>query len=181
MKTLFITLAALLGTQLASAETARLYKTFDGSVVRCQGNQKSNSSLGNKAIQVELISATDSQKDLDASLKVSVVRCEDSRWVMDTNPSRENYVADNNVAVELTYSNYEALVVDKNYQVVSVLNLADVETLSAQTQSLSVNKTSENPQDFEVIVRATVEVRASNGYYQKEIRNFGSYRLRIQK
>ncbi|KHD89120.1 MAG: hypothetical protein OM95_04640 [Bdellovibrio sp. ArHS] len=181
MKTLIVTLAALLGTHAASAETANLFKTFDGSMVHCQGDQKSLNAVGSKAIQVELINPASSQKNLDASLKVSVVRCQDSRWVMDNNPARETYIADNNVSVEVKYSNYEALIVDKDYQVVSVLNLGDVESQSAQTQSLSVNKTAENPQDLEVIVRATVEVRASNGYYQKEVRNFGSYRLRIQK
>lgn len=172
---------ALVGSlsQNAMATEAKVFKTLDGSVVLC-GSQKSlPSAPGTKSVLVELVSQNADQKSLGTSLKVSVVKCDGEKWVLDSNPGYEKYTAPNGETVEVQYSDYEALVVSKDLDVISVDTLADLNKLAAENFSTSIAKSNENPQDLEVVVRAKKTVKASGGYTSTSVETFGSFRLRI--
>jgi 23S rRNA-/tRNA-specific pseudouridylate synthase len=174
--------AAVLGTlsQNALAESsARVFKTLDGAVSRCGVENSVENKLGSKNVLVELVGESASQKNHGTSLKVSVVKCDGGKWVLDQDPAKEKYTAPNGESVEVQYSDYEVMIVDKGSNIVAVESLGAVKTSSEEQITASIAKNNDNPQDLEVIVRAKKSVKASGGFSSESTESFGSFRLRI--
>lgn len=169
-------------TQNAMAESkAKVFKTFDGAAVHCSRSIKSTPLAGSKNIMVELVGEKPSVLNHEASLKVTLVKCNGSQWTLDQNPSLETYIMENGIKVEVRYSDFEVLLVSKDFKVLSQQSLTSLGAAGVEQISSLLNKNQENPQDIEVIVRAIKSVKTSNGFASKEMENFGSFRLRIDK
>lgn len=167
-------------SQNALAESsAKVFKTLDGAVSRCGVENSVGQKPGSKNVLVELVGEAASQKSHGTSLKVSVVKCDGAKWVLDQNPTIEKYTAPNGESVEVQYSDYEVVIVDKNSNIVALESLGAVKTSGEEQISAAIAKNSDNPQDLEVIVRAKKSLKASGGFLSETTESFGSFRLRI--
>ncbi|WP_413943367.1 hypothetical protein [Bdellovibrio sp. HCB-162] len=177
MKAFFVVLMGLFAGTAAQAEV-QVYKVLDGSVAYC--NSKSNYS-GQKVIRVELLNESATEQNQDATIKVSVVKCQDSQWVVDQLPTSESYVAPNGLKVEVTFDNYEMLLVNKKYEVLLETSLEQLNKGQAQQDySMAIVKEKETPQDVELLIRARKTVKAENGYEYSEVIMFGGFRVRLK-
>lgn len=178
MKALFLMGAFLLAGTGAQAEV-RVLKLLDGSVAYCNAQTKYND--GQKVIQVQLTSEKATQKNQDATLKISLVKCENSQWVQDQFPTSEKYIAPNGMKVEVTYSNYRMLLVNSKYEVVLETFLEQLnQGFSHQEHSVVVAKEKQTPQDLELLIQTVKTVKAENGYEFSELMTFGGFRIRLK-
>lgn len=176
----FLATLTLLNKTAFAESSAKVFKTYDGAVARCGGETtNSQQGFGTKRVIVELMSEAAADKTHNADLKISVVKCDGKKWILDQAPTTEQYVAPNGDNVEVKYSEFEALIVNDRFQIVSTANLSKLTTQSEDQFSAQIKKENVNPQDLEVIVRAKKSVRSSGGYMAEEKENFGSFRLRL--
>ncbi|WP_413558014.1 hypothetical protein [Bdellovibrio sp. HCB209] len=156
-----------------SVFASSVVKVMDGSVAYC--NEGTTHTKG-KFVSIGLIDESSSQTSKDVTVRVSMVKCQQGAWIADSQPSVERYTAPNGVKVKTSYSNYELLVVDKNFRVLMRASLQDLNAGSFQDQSVSIDK-SELPQAYELIIRTQRSVNAENGVKYSERINFGIFRL----
>lgn len=163
---------------IAQAEV-QIFKLMDGSAAYCDSNQNFRSE-GSKAVKVELISENTTGDNQNTTLKVGLVKCENSVWVNDRFPSYESYKTLHDVKVEVFYNNYEMLLVDKNSKIILQTTLDHLNAgTPAQTTTAGITKTKENPQDLELLIRTVKTVKADNGVEFSEVVVFGGFRVRI--
>lgn len=174
------TLGAFAQNAMADSK-AKVFKTFDGAAVHCNGSYKSENLPGSKNVLVELVGEKASVLSHEAALKVTLVKCQGSQWRLDQTPTLETYTAPNGANVEVQYSDFEVLLVNKDFKVISQQTLTSLGAAGTEQISTLLNKNTENPQDLEVIVRAMKSVKSSDGFTSKGLENFGSFRLRIDK
>lgn len=177
------TIAALgaLSQNSFAASKAKVFKTLDGAVTRCGVENSVERSLGSKNVLVELASETASQKNHSTTLKVSLVKCSGSKWALDQDPTTESFMAANGESVEIKFSDFEVMIVDKDYNVVARESLNSIAASGEELISVAIAKNSENPQDLEVIVQAKKSLKTTSGYSSESLERFGSFRLRITK
>ncbi|WP_413587031.1 hypothetical protein [Bdellovibrio sp. HCB274] len=156
-----------------AAFASSVVKVLDGSVAYCNSTASNNKG---KFVAISLITESSSPADQDVTLRVAMVQCKNGRWVGDSQPSLDKYTAPNGVKVETSYSNYELLIVDKNYRILLQAPLQDLNAGSYQDQSVTLNK-ADLPQAYELIVRSQRSVKAANGVRYSERINFGTFRL----
>lgn len=175
MKALIMVLS-LMGFGFSAQAGVSIVKAFDGNVAYC--NQETR--LKGKVIQVEMTNVVSSDSQDDATMTVSLVKCENGSWVKDTQPSVENYTAPNGEDVKVTYSNYELLIVNKNYDIVLQTELSHLNTVNnTQSAQFSLVRTRDAGQIFEASIRAIKHVEASGGQKFSEVINFGVFNVRL--
>ncbi|MEK2645829.1 hypothetical protein [Bdellovibrio sp. BCCA] len=179
MKGSYLVLLGLLLVGFFAHAEVQTEKLLDGLAVYC--NAQATPVPGNKAIKVELVSEKSTEENNEATLKVSVVKCEDSKWVADHLPNSESYVAPNGLKVNVTYSNYELIFVNSRYEVILRTSLEQLNTgVDQQDYSMSVAKANEDTHELEVFVQATKTVKVENGYQYSEPTRFGGFRIRVK-
>ncbi|WP_374075370.1 hypothetical protein [Bdellovibrio bacteriovorus] len=180
MKALFVlSLGAFLWTGTAAQAEVQVLKVLDGSVAYC--NAQSSFTGGQKFVRVELVNEKATQQNQDATLKVSLVKCDKGQWVADRLPTSEKYVAPNGMQIEVTYSNYQMLLVNKSYEVLLETSLDQLNQGGVQQDySVAIAKEKETPQDVELLIRAIKHVKAENGYEFSELMTFGGFRIRLK-
>ncbi|WP_374027582.1 hypothetical protein ACES2J_15510 [Bdellovibrio bacteriovorus] len=174
---IFSVLSMILAAGAANADIT-LNKVIDGSVAYCDSTRGIPAPTA-KVVQLSLISSSSSEEEQETTLRVSLVKCQDSQWVLDSAPTRESYVAPNGVKVEITYSNYEMLLANKNSDVLLQTDLEHLNQGAVQERSVFFYKTREVPQDVDVIIRTRKNVKADNGVEYSESVTFGSFRIRL--
>ncbi|MFV8249036.1 hypothetical protein [Bdellovibrio bacteriovorus] len=173
----FSVLSMLLAAGAAHADIT-LNKVIDGSVAYCDSSRGTPEAKA-KVVQLSLINASSSDEEQQTTLRVAMVKCQNAQWVLDSAPTHESYVAPNGANVEVTYSNYEMLLVNKYSEVLLQTSLEHLNQGAVQEQSVSFFKTREVPQDVDVIIRTRKHVKADNGIEYSETVTFGSFRIRL--
>lgn len=178
MKVLLLMGAFLLAATGAQAEV-QVLKVLDGSVAYCNAQSKYNN--GQKFIQAQLLSENATQENQDATLKISLVKCENSQWVQDQFPTSEKYTAPDGTNVEVVYSNYRMLLVNSKYEVVLETSLEQLnQGRPHEDFSVAIAKEKQTPQNLELLIQTVKTVKAENGYEFSELMTFGGFRIRLK-
>lgn len=156
----------------------QVFKILDGSAAYCDSTRETQAPQ-QKVLRLQMLNERGTEDTQDATLSVSLVKCSGGQWTLDTTPGLEKFTAPNGAQVEITYSDYELLLVNKNYDILLQTKLDYLTTSAVENQSLSVTRTREIPQDLEVIIRARKHVKASNGIEYSETLAFGGFRVRL--
>lgn len=173
-----VSVVSLLMFASVSQADITLNKVLDGSTAYCDGSRMAPAAQ-EKVVQLSLVSASANDDQQQTTLRVSLVKCLNSQWQLDTDPTRESFIAPNGAKVEITYSNYEMLLVNSSYDVLLQTKLEHLNNSSVQEQSVSFFKTREIPQDVEVIIRTRKHVKTDTGVEYSEPVNFGTFRIRL--
>ncbi len=182
----FLAFAAvsLLGFSLAHAEEVQVFKTMDGNTAYCDSTTRSTESANQKIAMLEMAQYKISETQADATLRVSLVKCDNGTWITDALPNSENYTASNGEQVTLNFSKFELFVVDKNYNIIlqtslDHLNGTPLATI-ADTVKVTLPRNQRGPSAaYEVFIRVNKTVTSSGGYTYTETVNFGGFRIRL--
>lgn len=164
-------------TQMAHADV-QIFKILDGSVAYCDSS-RTNVRPNDKVVGLSMIDERSSEDSQETTLRVSMMKCAGGVWMNDEQPSYEKYTAPNGAVVEVTYDNYELLLVNKNYDILLQTELEHLNRSSIHDQSVSIVKTRQSPQDLEVLIRVRKHVKADNGVEFSETVTFGGFRVRL--
>ncbi len=186
-----ILLATSLLSGAVSAADLKLFKTFDGKVVYCHGKKDFDATSFDKAIQIEIVNQTVEEEFVQSDLQMTLVKCVDNRWVLDSSPSNETTQAVvrnrstnslDNVRVETAYRNYEFFAIDEGNKVFAQGNLDLLEKNGKQLISLKLPSDLLEKNSLEIFVRTISSFQASNGTRSDGNRYviFGSYRLELR-
>ncbi|MGZ3771584.1 MAG: hypothetical protein ACXVCR_17410 [Bdellovibrio sp.] len=161
------------------AQEIKTLKTLDGSVVYCDKDAE-QSTFGSKQIYVQVVGANKTDKSHEPSLKISVVKCQNSKWVVDSKPSAESYIAPNGAKVAVRYSEYEVLILSNDEKVLAQMPLNELASAGVQTLTTSMDKSKDSTQSFEVLVRANRTIKSSDGYNSTDLVTFGTFRIQFK-
>lgn len=173
----------VLGLALTATAQAdvQIFKILDGSVATCSASKETTSQriAGSKILSISLEQDLSSADQAEPVLKLALVRCGDNgAWELDTNPSSEKYSL-NGIDVEVSYSNFEMLLLDDAYNVVLQTKLDYLGQANSEVQSLKIVKSKQKTQDLQLIIRTKKTVKASNGYQFSDTVTFGGFRVRL--
>ncbi len=175
-----LALSAVISNTAFAESMTKIYKTFDGSVAYCGIENSIQSPQGSKKILIQTVK-NQSDDNSKTTLKVSVVKCDGKKWVLDTNPTFEKYRAFNGETVEVEYKDFQVMIVDKNHEVVQFEMMDQIKKQGQSVISVDIETVNEAHDDREIIVTAQKNVKSSGGYSETTRESFGSYNLRVLK
>lgn len=182
MKALSILVLSTVISNVAFAESmTKIYKTFDGSVAYCGIENSIQSPQGGKNILIETVKQTQTEDESKTTLKVSLVKCDGNKWILDSNPTFEKYRAFNGETVEVEYKDFQIMIVDKHHEVVQFEMMEQLKQKGQSIISVDIETANEPQDDREIIVAAKKTIRSSGGYSETTRESFGSFNLRILK
>lgn len=169
-------------SNIAFAESmTKIYKTFDGSVAYCGIENSIQSPQGSKNILIQTVKQNQTEDENKTTLKVSVVKCDGKKWVLDSNPTFEKYRAFNGETVEVEYKDFQIMIVDKHHEVVQFEMMEQMKKQGQSVISVDIETANEPQDDREIIVAAKKIVRSSGGYSETTRESFGSFNLKVLK
>lgn len=179
MKNAVFGLVLSLGFSFVAQAETQVFKMMDGQVAVCS-LEKDNivNSVSSKVISISMEKDSSTTEEAQPLVKISMVRCDNGIWVSDLNPSKENYTI-NGIDVEVSYHDFEMILVDANGNLVLKTMLDNLGPSSVQEHSFSIVKNKSKVQDLEMFVRAIKSVKGSNGYEFQEQISFGGFRVRL--
>jgi hypothetical protein len=176
MKALLIVLA-FVGFTVSAHAGVIIQKAMDGTVATCDVNTKNPRNYKVISINLDKLNSNDSNEE--GTLAVALVKCENGKWVPDTEPNLIKYTAPNGKAVTVTLNNFELFMVTQSSQIVLQTSLDYLnKSVSSQTTNFSLTKTRAPYQDFVIFVRFLQTVEAE-GYKDTRWGTFGEYVVRL--
>lgn len=174
-----LSLGAILLAGSVSQADVQVFKVLDGRSVYCDSSREA-SAQNEKVIQLSLIEERNSQDNQDTTLRVSLVKCQNNEWTEDLSPASETYIAPNGMKVEVQYTDFELLLVNKNYEVLLQTSLDHLNRGGFQDRTLSFSRSRDLPQDLDLLIRGRKHVKAEDGYSYSESFTFGGFRVRLK-
>lgn len=176
MKALLVVLG-FLGLTVSAQAGVVIQKAMDGSVATCTSTTKNDNN--DKIIRINLDTLTSDESEEQATIAVSLVKCENGQWVPETEPNLQKYTAPNGQKVTVTLKDYELFMLNDKGQVVLNTSLDYLnKAVAKQTTQIKLQKTKAAYQDFTIFVRFTKTVEAE-GYKEASWATFGEFVVRL--
>jgi hypothetical protein len=173
-------LAMVFSASVSAHSSADSFIMLNGSVVRCSDLQKQNDFINQKYARVELDKNSYSALDHTADVKVSIVSCNNGAWEIDRTPFSHSYIAYNGERVDVSYSDYELLVVDiEGDSSITHRSSLDLSKGVVVVSKILATSAGHSPQK-ELIVTAAKTVTTASGYLDTKRVSFGSFRLTFE-
>lgn len=150
----------------------------DGHSAFCPPTSYQSEQNSKKALRIDLLGKKRTAKTLELTLTVKVVTCLENQWTQDFNPSTESYLTQDEknqeILVNLFYSQARLKVIDDNYKLIQEVALKDLLHTGTETIKITIPLTSSKSYELAFFTEKAI---TAPHHFDKSTHYWGSFYL----